>query len=74
MFGPYWIRSCLRVVYFVAVRGNFGGLMEKIIRVKDVLVCLFHEPPKSECGHALSVGMGVVLFIAFIAACVFVKP
>jgi hypothetical protein len=48
--------------------------MEKIIRVKDVLVCLLHEPPKSECGHALSVGMGIVLLVAFIAACVFVKP
>jgi hypothetical protein len=45
--------------------------MEKIMKVKDVLVCLFHEPPKAECGHALSIGMGILLFAAFIVACIF---
>jgi hypothetical protein len=44
--------------------------MEKFLKVKDVLVCLIHEPPKAECGHALSVAMGILLFAAFIVACI----
>ena len=55
------------------IRRYIGGLMEKIIRVKDTLVCLLHEPPKAECGHALSIGMGVVLLFAFIVVCVVMK-
>ena len=48
--------------------------MERIIKVKDTLVSLIHEEPKAECGHLLTVLLGLICLAGILIAIVMTKP
>ncbi|MFA5322563.1 MAG: hypothetical protein WC373_07785 [Smithella sp.] len=47
--------------------------MEKIIKVRDTLICLFHEPAKAPAGNGFINAFAIVFFVFLVFAVVMAR-